>query len=300
MQTSSKALVPVVLAIGVIAIGFAAIFFRMAFPTDPWVAAGWRLLIAAAILSPVTGRAIASQTLKREVALVAVGCGLIYAVHFGSWVTSLQYTSVAASVTLVTSTPLLLALWSLFSGKDRPSLGLIGPILLSFTGVMVISGADFRVSGVALWGDALALVGAVAMAAYMLWIRTLKTFPVFAFSGIATGVGGVALLLGAWLRGVPLGPSPEAWLFIGLAAAIPQLIGHTSITWSLRHTTPTVVGLATLIEPVVSALLAWLVFDETLPWYTASGCALTLLGVAAAIWVQSAKAVRPAISPSLE
>lgn len=268
------------LALGVVSIAFAAIFFREALPTDAWTASGWRLLLASLVMLPFVWRAYRAAELSRQLVLAAIGAGVLYAVHFGAWVTSLEYTSVAASVTLVTSTPALLVLWAWWTGTDRPSARLVGAVLVSLVGVLLIGGGDFGVSPQALWGDFLAWIGAVAMAVYLVVVRRLGQFPVMAFSGMATLTGGLVLMLGAWLRGVELVPaSPRAAFFIVLATVVPQLIGHTLMTWSLRHTTPTVVGLATLVEPVGAALLAWAIYAEMPTPLVALGCVVTVVGV---------------------
>jgi len=273
-----------VLAVGVLAISCAAIFFRQALQTDPWVAAGWRLVLASLLLSFSLVRAFRAEQLSRDFLKAAALAGVFYAIHFGAWVSSLKHTSVAASVTLVTATPVMLVIWSWWSGRDRPSNTVILAVCVSFVGIITIGGGDFSLSGDALWGDGLAIIGALAMASYMLHVRRLGVFPVFAFSCVATAVGGALLLLAAGVRGVSLVPdSPRSALFIGLAALIPQLIGHNAMTWSLRHTTPTIVGLATLVEPVGAAFLAWWIFTELPDGPVIVGCGLTLVGVAIAI-----------------
>lgn len=273
-----------ILSVGVLAISCAAIFFRQAIETDPWVAAGWRLVLASLLLSVSLQRAFKVGQLSWDFLKAAALAGVFYAIHFGAWVTSLKYTSVAASVTLVTATPVILVIWAWWSGRDRPNTTVILAVCVSFVGVITIGGGDFRLSGDALWGDGLAVIGALAMASYMLHVRRLGVFPVFAFSCVATAVGGALLLLGAGIRGVSLAPdSMRSAVYIGLAALIPQLIGHNAVTWSLRHTTPTIVGLATLVEPVGSALLAWWIFTEVPDGPVIVGCGLTLVGVAIAI-----------------
>jgi drug/metabolite transporter (DMT)-like permease len=295
-----------VLSVGVMAISCAAIFFRQAIETDPWVAAGWRLVLASVLLSFPLVRAVRAEQVSRDFLKAAALAGVFYAIHFGAWVTSLRYTSVAASVTLVTATPAMLVIWSWWSGHDRPNTKVILAVCVSFVGVVTIGGGDFSLSGDALWGDGLAIIGALAMASYMLHVRRLGVFPVFAFSCVATAVGGALLLLGAGVRGVPLAPdSIRSAVFIGLAALIPQLIGHNAVTWSLRHTTPTIVGLATLVEPVGSAFLAWLIFTELPHGPVIVGCALTLVGVAIAIAGGARSGIKstkdqPATSPEPE
>jgi drug/metabolite transporter (DMT)-like permease len=94
----------------------------------------------------------------------------------------------------------------------------------------------------------------------------------------------VALLSTAALAGIPIrAASPSALLYLGLAALIPQVVGHSLLTWALRHTTPTVVGLSTVGEPVGSTLLGLLVLSEVPSGPTVVGCVITLSAVVLAL-----------------
>ncbi len=282
------------LVIAVSAISFAAIFFKKAAPTPPLVAAGTRLAIAAALLSPFVWRALRRGSLPRPVLVSAVLAGLAYAAHFGAWVSSLALTSVAASVTLVTATPLLLALVGVAAAtrRDRPEARHWLAIGLALVGLALVGGAD-GANGDALLGDALAFAGAGAMALYMLLVRRHGTgLDAWAFSGVATAVGAVVLFAAAAAAGVPLAlPSVDAGAYLALAALVPQLVGHTLITWALRHTSPTVVGIATVGEPVGSTILGVLWLGEHPSGLTVVGCAITLAGVIVALF-------RPGLPPS--
>lgn len=282
-DSDSKARAVPLLAVGVLAIGCAAPLIRLAAPTHPLVLAGLRLAIAAGLLLPFTFAAIRSRRLDpRALRLGALG-GLAYAVHFGAWVRSLELTSVAASVTIVTSTPLMLAVVAMITGRDKPTrrhwiamaLGLIGLCVLSARGMGAASGTD------ELAGDALALLGAVAVVFYLLLVRRLgPNLPTMAFLGVPCAAGAVALLGAAFILDVPIeAASPRALGFIALAALIPQLVGHGALTYALGSMKPTVVGMATVGEPVVSTLLAYLFLGEALDAITALGCAITLTGV---------------------
>lgn len=275
------------LAVGGIAIGFAAIFFRLASPTDPLVASGLRLAIAGLVLSPLSVRALREGTLDGRATRTAVLGGVLYALHFGAWVASLERTSVAASVTIVTATPLLLALVAFVRGRDRPSRRTFVATLVAALGATIIGLGDASESGWgALSGDLLALVGALAMAVYLLVVRELGKVPAFAFSGIAA-LSGAACLGLVVLASAPfttrVGPDWEAFVFIALAALIPQVVGHGALTWALERASPTEVGLATAIEPVLSTALAWAVFAERPSLVVGTGATLTLLAVVAGV-----------------
>lgn len=277
--------VALALVVAVCAISFAAIFFKKAQPTHPIVAAGIRLAFAGVLLLPLVLRAWARGQLSQRLVGYATLGGLMYALHFGTWVTSLGLTSVAASVTLVTATPLLLGLLGVLTGRDRPHRGLWVALATAFVGVLLIGGADVSFGADALLGDALALGGAAAMAGYLLLARGLgPALNVTAFMGIAVLVSAMCMFLASLAAGIPFrASSDEALMYLALAALIPQLIGHSLLTWSLHHTTPTRVGMATVGEPVVSTLLGWLWLHESVSPLTGAGCLVTLSAVVLAL-----------------
>jgi drug/metabolite transporter (DMT)-like permease len=94
----------------------------------------------------------------------------------------------------------------------------------------------------------------------------------------------VLLLATAAIAGVPFEATPHALLFIALSALIPHLIGHTLLTWALRHTRPTVVGIATIGEPVGATLLAWVWLDELPAAQALAGCSVVVAAVALSLW----------------
>jgi drug/metabolite transporter (DMT)-like permease len=280
-----KAAVPTALLVAVVSISFAAIFFRKAAPTHPLVCAGIRLVVASILLAPLTIRSMLRGTVDRRLILCAVGAGLAYGVHFGAWVASLGLTTVAASVTLVTTTPLILAVVALVTGRDKPQGRIWGSLALAVLGLVLIGGTDFGSGTRALLGDGLAFVGALAIAIYMTIGRRLgEKLDLWAFSGIATAVGGISLLSTAALAGISLAPvSGESFFYIVLAAIIPQLLGHNLITWTLRHTKPSVVAMAVVGEPVGATVLAWLWLGETVSPAVILGCGITLAAVLLAV-----------------
>ena len=275
----------VALFVAVLAISFAAIFFRKAAPTHPLIAAGTRLMIASLLLIPWTILRWKKGLISGRVLRAGMVAGCWYALHFGAWVTSLTLTTVAASVTLVTATPLLLATVGLITGKDAPSRGHWMGIGLGLVGLVVIGWADLSVSSDALLGDGLAFIGAAAMAGYLLTCRHVADeLEVWSFTGLATGVGALLLFLAALGTGIPLEvPAPEPLAYLVAAALIPQLVGHVLLTWSSRFLAPVVVGTATLGEPVGSTVLAWLWLGEAPALAIMAGCSVTLLGVFVAL-----------------
>ncbi len=273
--------VGIALLVAVLAVSFAAIFFRKSAPTPPMAQASVRLAVAACVLLPATLKAWRDGRLNAPVVWSAVLAGILYGLHFGAWVTSLSYTSVAASVTLVTTTPIVLGGMALLTGRDRPDGRLWMAIGMGLCGMLLIGWHDWNLSKVALFGDGLALLGMLAVAGYMTVVRRLgDDYPIWAFSGIATAVGAVLLSTATVVTGQSVLPvSLESFFYLVLAALVPQLIGHTLLTWSLRYATPTLVAMAVVGEPAGSTLLAWLWLGEGVAPRVAIGCGVTLFGV---------------------
>ena len=272
------------LAVGVVAVSFAAICFRKAAPTHPLAMSGIRLALAALLLSPFLLRARWAGRMPGSLFRAALGAGGFYAVHFGAWVWSLTLTSVAASVTLVTATPILVGVAALVTGRDRPTRRVWVAIGLAVVGLVVVGGNDLAVSSEALLGDGLALLGAAAMAGYLLLARRLGEVDVPAFMCVACAVAsGLLLGLGAVLDVDLMPASRSAFLWILLAALLPQLVGHQLLTWALRKASPTIVGMATVGEPVVSTVLGFLMLGEVVDTGTALGCGITLAAVLLAL-----------------
>ncbi len=273
------------LVVAVVALSTAAPFFRLAEPTHPLAAAALRLATAFLILLPFLWRAHSAQRTDRRFWSHSMLAGSFYALHFGAWVTSLTLTSVAASVTIVTATPVLLAIWALVTARDIPTGRTWLALAIAATGIIVIGGHDMGVSTDHLVGDGLALLGAGAMAGYLLVARRMGgDLDILAFMAVATGTGALLLYAACFATGVdPTPASTKALIFLVLAALIPQLIGHNLLTWALRHTTPTTVGIATVGEPVGATILAWLWLGESVSFVVALGCAITITGVVVAI-----------------
>lgn len=274
------------LVAAVLAIGTAAPLFRSAEGASPLVVAGGRLLLAAVIY------ALALRRIDRRTFLAGAAAGVLYAVHFGTWALSLEHLSVAASVSMVTITPLFLALHGALTGKDRPTRHHIVAMVIAFIGVAIV--ADAEGTGASPWkGTLLALAGAVAMAAYLLRARREgPELDALAFSFAATATGGTLLLGASAGLGVLTVPSARDGLVMAALAFGPQLIGHYLLTTSLKRLPPIAVGIATLGEPAVAALLAWAFLEEVPALQTLVGCVGVALGVGVLL-VQRARTPEP-------
>ena len=280
------------LAAGVVATSFAAILIRLA-QAPPLVIGAYRLGLAALILTPFALR-YARRELRDlragEMALIGLS-GLFLGLHFASWITSLEYTTVASSVALVATSPLFVGLASHFLVGEKVGRAMWVGLLISIAGGVIISLGDFSIGGQALLGDLLALLGALAGSGYFLLGRQIRQrVSLLAYVLPAYWVAGLVLLAAALMAGNPLtGYSPNTYLFLALLALIPQIMGHSLLNWTLKHLTPTLVTVSILAEPISSTILAFLILQETPTSVKLAGGALVLVGIYIAMRGQQRK-----------
>jgi drug/metabolite transporter (DMT)-like permease len=216
--------------------------------------------------------------------MLTLGAGFFLALHFATWISSLEYTSVASSTALVTTNLLWIAIASFVLSGEKPGRLMAIGMVVSLCGSTMIFWSDNRISAPGsnpLLGNALAIVGSWCFSAYLLIGRRLRAdLPLAAYVWLAYGAAALFLLIACLGAGIPLaGYSGAAYLLaLGLALG-PQLLGHTAYNWSLRHVSPTFVAVVTLGEPVGSAALAWLFFGESFALLQGIGFAALLAGI---------------------
>lgn len=277
-----------VLGAGVLVVSFGAILVRLAQGQGvPSLAvATLRLGVAAIVVTPIawmrSREALACMSPRQM--LAATAAGFFLALHFATWISSLEYTSVASSTALVTTNPLWIGLASVLFFRERLKRATLVGILLTLAGSFAIFISDSRTAapgGAPLLGNSLALIGALCFSAYLLIGRRVRAgLPLAAYVWLAYGGAALFLLLAAVAGGTPLsGHTGAAYAFmLGLALG-PQLLGHTAYNWSLRHVSATFVAVATLGEPIGGAVLAFFLFGETFAPLQLLGFALLLGGI---------------------
>ncbi|MFH1981386.1 MAG: DMT family transporter [Pseudomonadota bacterium] len=252
---------------GIFAVSTGAIFARLAH-SPPLVTAAYRVGLAVLIMAPVCIYLSrnAWQRLTRRHLLTGIAAGAFLALHFATWIASLDYTSVANSVVLVNTNPLWVGLLSpLVTGERVHRLTAVG-IALSLFGGALIGYGDAAAGSSALTGDLLALTGGVCAAGYLMLGRNLRRhLPVSAYVLICYGSAAIILWLLVGLFRQPVtGFDADTWgAFIGMAL-IAQVIGHTSYNWALGWVSPGLVAVSLLGEPVCASIMAYILFDEGL------------------------------------
>ncbi|MFZ5916952.1 MAG: DMT family transporter [Chloroflexota bacterium] len=284
MQISRARLV-LSLGLGIVAISFASIFIRFAQAEGvPTLSiAAWRLLFASLMLLPFAWatRRDEIRHLERRELLWLVVSGLFLGLHFATWIASLGYTSVASSVVLVSMGPLFVGLGSWAFLRERPTLPLAAGILMAAAGSVIISWGDFGQDQDQLIGDLLALLGAVMMAGYLMIGRKVRARrSLTTYIALVYGVAMITLLIVVALGRLPmLGFDLPAYGWMLALGLLPQLVGHSTLNWALRHLSATFVSIVTLAEPLGSGVLAYIILGEAVSWSTAMGGVLILTGI---------------------
>ncbi len=289
---------PLGLLTAILAVSTASIFIRFAQREAPsLVIAALRLTFASLMLSPLAltrGRAELRRLTRRELALGLLA-GVFLAVHFATWISSLEYTSIASSVVLVSTGPLWVALLSPLFLREPLTRPVLFGMLLALAGGTIIGLSDSCtiqggltcpplsefVQGEAFWGNFLALAGAWAVAGYLMIGRSLRAktslvpyiFLVYSIAALVLS----SMMFVAGQR--PTGFTPLTYVWIALLALIPQLIGHSTYNWALRYLPAALVSITTLGEPIGSAILAYFILQEAPSSLTLLGGALILAGI---------------------
>jgi drug/metabolite transporter (DMT)-like permease len=278
------------LALAVLAVSASAILIRLS--EAPALAISfYRCAMAAAVLLPIAfvRHGAEVRSLGRRQWMVAMASAAALAAHFALWVPSVSYTSVAASTVLVTSSPVWVALLGRVTIGERVTRLAAAGIGLSLAGTALIAWGDVGVSARAALGDALALGGAIAAAAYVLAGRDLRqrmsllTYAGIVYTGAAALLGVAMLLTRTRFTGYP----PDVWGLFALMTLGPQLLGHTVFNYLLAHLEASVVAISVTAEPVGASLLAFAAFGEVPSASAIVGGALILNGIYVAVAGQS-------------
>jgi drug/metabolite transporter (DMT)-like permease len=282
-------LVPLVLVTAVLGISISGPLVRLSH-AQPLAIAVWRMgltLAVVAAVSVVTGTWRQYARLSRADLLAAFGAGAFLAVHLWSWIVSIGMTSVAASVVLVNVHPIVVALGSAVWLREKPTRAQLIGIAVALAGAAVLALGDASgatLSGTrALEGDALAVLGAIMVALYLLVGRRLRQkLDVWPYVTLVYGVCFALLLVVALVQGARLAPQPPRELALFAAMAIgPTILGHTAYNWALRHVRAYVVSVTVLGEPVGATLLAAMIpsIAEVPGVLTLAGGAIMLAGI---------------------
>ncbi len=298
-ESRARLFLPFAILIAILAVSTASIFIRFA-QTDgvpSLVIAALRLSFATLILTPIalTKHLDEIKRFTRTDILLGAASGIFLAVHFATWITSLEYTSVASSVVFVATGPLWVALLSPMLLKEHVGRAALFGLILSIAGGAMIGLSDACtwaggfscpdlqdiLQGRAMWGNFLALAGAWAVTGYLIIGRKLRAgMSLVPYIFLVYGMASIVLIILMFTSGeTPFGYAPSTYGWILLLAILPQLVGHSTYNWALKYLPAALVAVTTLGEPIGSAILAFFLLSETPAIPTILGGILILAGI---------------------
>lgn len=287
------------LLLGIGAVSTASIFIRLAqSEASSLVIAAGRLTIASLVIFPFAikglSRELKNQS-KRTIGLLVLA-GVFLGFHFASWITSLEFTTVASSVVIVTTAPLWVAVFSPLFLKEKITrwivlgllISLIGSVIVGINGVCLIDSGKIQCQPLftlatdkMFVGNILAFLGALLSAGYLMVGRRVRnSLSLISYTFVVYSVAAIVLLLMVIItRQRITGFSSVAYLFIFALALIPQLIGHSSFNWALKYLSAALVSIALLGEPIGTIILAFISLKESPTILEIVGGVLILAGI---------------------
>lgn len=300
-MTAKPPSIPPLLAIcfALAAVSTASIFIRYAQQDAPsLVIAAGRLTTASLVLAPLAWlrhRAELIALSKRQWLLAGLS-GVFLAIHFATWITSLEFTTVASSAVLVSTTPMWVAVFTPIFLKEKVRRAVLVGMAVALAGGVIIGLSDMcslggdgltcpdlatLTQGKAFLGNLLALAGAWAATGYFLIGRRLRErMSMISYVSVVYTIAAIVLI--GWMFAAghkPWGLPPRAYLWIALLGLVPQLIGHSTFNWALGYLSAAFVSITLLGEPIGSTILAMLLLNETPSILKIIGGILILVGI---------------------
>ena len=271
-----------VLGLGILAVSTASLMIRFAQrEASSLVIAAGRMAVATLVIAPFAfffHREELSALPKKKVGLLVLG-GCFLGFHFAAWITSLEFTSVASSVVLVTTAPLWVAIFAPLILKEKITRSLEVGLIIALAGSVIVTmnsncqfaggqlacdGFNQVFQGRAFIGNALALLGAFLSAGYLMVGRMARgNLSLTAYAFVVYGVAAFVLVVLVIITGkAVIGLHPLTYVWLIALGLIPQLIGHSSFNWALKYLPATYVSIALLGEPVGTVILAYFFLAE--------------------------------------
>ena len=217
---------------------------------------------------------------KRDWLLASLS-GIFLALHFILWFESLNFTSVASSVVLVSLQAVFAFIGTYIFFGERFSVAAIISMIITIGGSVIIGWGDFQISGLALLGDILALLGAVAATGYfLLGQRLRRSLSLTTYTFIVYGISTVILFIyNVVLNSNFISYSLDIWgLFLALAI-VPTFLGHSLFNWALKWLSTATISMAIVFEPIGASILAYFILGEAITYTQWLGGTIIIFGL---------------------
>jgi drug/metabolite transporter (DMT)-like permease len=242
---------------------FGPLFVRAA-DTGPVAAAFWRVVLATPFLfliAMATGDKL--RLPKRPLFFCLLGAGLFFAADLGAWHIGILETKLANSNLLANSTSFLLPVWAFISTRKSPTKIQIIALCLAFAGTVQLMGGSYELSPQHLTGDIFCFLAGVSYTGYFIFMaRARETSNQWTSLAWVSALATLPLLCVAFLMGEKI--IPDNWTPLVLLAFCSQIIGQGLMIYALARVPPVLFGMMLLLQPMLSALIGWVRFDEVL------------------------------------
>lgn len=286
-----------VLGVAICGVSSAGAIFTHVDDIPPLLRASWRLQLTALILAPLAlwqfksiDVETKSKLFEMSTGKIILASGAFLALHFGFWVTSLDYTSLTHSLLFVTAHPLVILI-GMFLFVRRPNrMELVGGIA-AFSGaaISMLDAGDVQGDrSVTFFGDQLAFLGAVFVVGYIVCGRILREWmPLFIYAFPVTLLGGLLLLPASMCLEADYSDygafgyiGHETLVWFVLLAFIAGILGHTGLNYCLKYVSPLLISISVTLEPVLGSIIGWMFFSTGVPgMWTWIGGPILMLGI---------------------
>ncbi len=276
------------LLIGGIALGTSPIFMRYAQEiVTPTSAAFWRLALSIPLMvvwqyyDIQKNNGDSTPSLNWPDMKVLIIVGLFFALDLVFWHWSVQLTTVANATLLANMAVIFTAAGGFLFFGERFSRTFIGGMFLALLGAMALMGSSFELNRAHITGDLVALTAAVAYAAYMVMSgQARKKFSTVSIV-LGTAVFGSLFLfpIAVMETGNFIPPTLSQWWPLIALAWFTHVVGQSCIVYALAHLPAAFGSVSLLIQPLIAAVLAWILFAEALGIYHLVGATLIITGI---------------------
>ena len=298
MQAGSvPAHVWLVLGVAICGVSSAGAIFTHVDDIPPLLRASWRLQLTALLLAPLAlwqfnsiDPEVKSKLFDLSTGKIIAASGAFLALHFGFWVTSLDYTSLTHSLLFVTAHPLVILIGMFLFVRKPNGMELIGG-LAAFAGaaISMLDAGDVQGDrSVTFFGDQLAFLGAVFVVGYIVCGRILREWmPLFLYAFPVTLLGGLLLIPASMLLEADYSQygafgyiGHETLVWFVLLAFIAGILGHTGLNYCLKYVSPLLISISVTLEPVLGSIIGWMFFSTGVPgMWTWIGGPILMLGI---------------------
>ncbi len=271
------------IVVAVFSISTSAIMVKLITDAPASMIAFYRIFLAVVLMLPIILIKYRGEfhSITKKDWIYAIISGIFLSLHFILWFESLNYTSVASSVVLVALQPLFAFIGTYIFFGERFSVAAVISLFITLLGSFIIGWGDFQISGLALLGDILAILGAITVTVYFLLGQKLRrslslmtyTFIVYSSSAL------MLLLYNAVLGNNFIHFSTNSWIWFFGLAIIPTFFGHSLFNWALKWVSTSTISMSIVFEPIGASLLAYFILGEHLSWSQFLGGSIVIFGL---------------------